>query len=171
MVVYTDWNRLLNERNCSQCLNPSIQTSGRQQHQPTTTPSYTLLNTTQLKLNGISSPLPTTGSTTRSSSNGIHVSKTSLDERNLLDHQGNSPLFWAARYGRVDVVHLLIHQYNLPINRQNFEGESPLSMAVMSGSYETVCTLLESGANVNAANIRSETPLHLGSLFWIRRYL
>jgi len=53
----------------------------------------------------------------------------------------------------------------MPVNKQNYEGESPLSMAVMNGSYETVISLLESGANVNAANIRSETPLHLAACF------
>jgi len=88
-----------------------------------------------------------------------------LDDRNLLDHRGNNPLFWACHFGQNDAVSLLIKQFRMPINRQNFDGETPLLVSVMSGSFDVVCTLLDAGANPNIANGRAETPLHIAACF------
>jgi len=83
--------------------------------------------------------------------------------KGTVDHQGNTPLIWASLYGRNDIVSQLIQNYDVPINVQNFEGESPLSAAVRNGNFDLVNFLLEKGANANLSNIRCETPLHLAA--------
>jgi hypothetical protein len=88
-----------------------------------------------------------------------------FDDSKLLDHRGNSPLFWACHFGQNDTVNLLIKDYHMPINRQNFDGDTPLAIGVKSGSYDVVCTLLDCGANPNIPNVRAETPLHIAACF------
>lgn len=81
----------------------------------------------------------------------------------VFDHKGNSPLSWASFNGRCDVVQALVEEYGLPINWQNSEGETPLSLAVRGEHQETVLYLLERGANPNISNFKGETPLHMAA--------
>jgi len=80
---------------------------------------------------------------------------------NAMDPNGNTPLIWAARNGKLNVVKFLIEQYQLPLNVQNFNAETALSVAVVEGYYEIAKFLIESGASINLGNCRSESPLHL----------
>jgi len=96
---------------------------------------------------------------------GDYVESLCLDDRNLLDHRGNSPLFWACHFGQLETVEMLMNQYHMPVNRQNKEGDTPLAVSVKSGSFDVVCTLLDHGANPNIPNLRAETPLHIASCF------
>jgi len=80
---------------------------------------------------------------------------------NAMDPNGNTPLIWAVRNGKINVVKYLIERYQLPLNVQNFNAETSLSVAVVEGYYEIVKFLIESGANINLGNCRSESPLHL----------
>jgi len=92
---------------------------------------------------------------------GDYVESLCFDDRTLLDHRGNSPLFWACLFGNNDTVEMLIEQFHMPVNRQNNDGETPLAVGVKSGSFDVVCTLLDNGANPNIPNLRAETPLHI----------
>ena len=52
----------------------------------------------------------------------------SLNEINKQDHNGNTPLIWAAMEGHDDIVQLLV-DYRAEINLQNFAGETALLVA------------------------------------------
>jgi ankyrin repeat protein len=88
-----------------------------------------------------------------------------LDDKNILFHDGNSPLFLSCLNGHNEIVKMLLEKYQLPVNKQNHEGETPLALCVKNGDYDVVCTLLDYGANPNISNLRAETPLHLASCF------
>jgi len=77
-----------------------------------------------------------------------------------IDPNGNTPLVWAARNGKYNIVKYLVEKYQLPLNVQNFEGETALSVAVLTGHGEIVRFLIERGAQLNIGNCRSETSLH-----------
>jgi len=94
---------------------------------------------------------------------GDCVDSKSFDDRTLLDHRGNSPLFWACLFGQHETVDMLITQFHMHVNRQNKDGETPLAVGVKSGSFDVVCTLLDHGANPNIPNLKAETPLHYAS--------
>jgi len=78
----------------------------------------------------------------------------------VMDRFGNTPVIWAAHTGNLQVVMTLVSQYSLPLNVQNFDGETALSMAVSSGKYDIVKYLIEHSANLNIANCRGESALH-----------
>jgi len=61
---------------------------------------------------------------------------------NAMDPNGNTPLIWAARNGRLDVVAFLVEQHRLPLDVQNFDAETALSAAVVEGHYEIVKFLI-----------------------------
>jgi len=80
----------------------------------------------------------------------------------VLDRNGNTPLVWAVSNNKLNVVRVMVEQYLIPLNVQNFDGETAISIAVSSGQYETVKYLIERGANLNLSNCRCESPLHHG---------
>jgi len=80
---------------------------------------------------------------------------------NAMDPNGNTPLIWAARNGKLNIVKFLVEQHQFPLDVQNFDAETALSAAVVEGHYDIVKFLIERGANINLGNCRSETPLHL----------
>lgn len=52
---------------------------------------------------------------------------------NLLDYKGGTALHWACFYGNEHVVNFLV-SLNVEINAQDFEGLTPLHLAVLSGN-------------------------------------
>jgi len=78
----------------------------------------------------------------------------------VLDRNGNTPLVWAVINNKLNLIRFLVEQCLLPLNVQNFEGETALSISVTSGQYDTVKYLIERGANLNLSNCRCESPLH-----------
>jgi len=74
-------------------------------------------------------------------------------------------LIEAAQNGRLDAVSQLVERHSTPVNYQNCnEGTTALGAAVISGYSNIVKYLVEHGADVNLANLRGETPLHLAVL-------
>jgi len=74
-------------------------------------------------------------------------------------------LIEAARNGQLLAVSQLVERHFTPVNYQNInEGCTALAAAVIGGFLEVVKYLVEHGADVNLANLRGETPLHLASL-------
>jgi len=82
------------------------------------------------------------------------------EEPTILDSNGNSPLTSAVFSNDFSAARNLIEHHNLPLNLQNYEGETALSYAVMNSNYEMVKFLIDRGADLNTQNCRSETPLH-----------
>jgi hypothetical protein len=78
----------------------------------------------------------------------------------VIDSNGNSPLIWAVYNNNISIIRALVELHGLPLNSQNFEGETALSVAVMNNNYDVAKFLIERGADLNVANCRSETPLH-----------
>ncbi len=100
----------------------------------------------------------------QSASAGLQVRlvSDSLDHREApetVDAMGRTPLWRAARAGRVDDVKRVSNGAD-PMNA-DIDGETPLHAAVRSGNAAVVKALLESGADVDVANAAGLTPLHL----------
>ncbi len=95
--------------------------------------------------------------------------------------QGNTAIHWAAQNGHKTTVELLLkHEQNLllqylravrrsqrsacrfnsVVNFQNYDGNSPLHLAVVEGQFDIVKTLVTAGANVNLPNLDGLSPLH-----------
>lgn len=95
-------------------------------------------------------------------------------EHNLAGAAGPMTLMNAARTGNLAAVKLLLSK-GVPVNAQSPEESdgrvkngpiaighlTPLILAVARGGPETVRTLLDAGANVNAQDVRGMTPLML----------
>jgi len=83
--------------------------------------------------------------------------------KNSRDRHGNTSLIWVANNGLTELIYFLVERHGVPIDCQNFDGETALSVAVMGGHYDLIEYLISHGANVNIANLRGETSLHLAS--------
>jgi len=81
-------------------------------------------------------------------------------EDTILDSNGNSPLTCAVFSNDFPTARNLVEHHHLPLNLQNFEGETPLSYAVMNSNYDMTKFLLSRGADLNISNCRAESPLH-----------
>ena len=78
------------------------------------------------------------------------------------DAHGVTPLFLAAKYGRREMVALLLERGATNSARQ--DGVTPLFIAVQEGQRDVVALLLEKGADVNSqARIGGVTLLHVGA--------
>ena len=80
---------------------------------------------------------------------------------NEKDKYGDTPLHYAAGYGRINVVKLLMEKGANP-NAKNENGATPLHHAMYkSGNAETVKELIKGGADVRAKTKIGNTALHL----------
>ena len=79
------------------------------------------------------------------------------DVNNLNKHK-ESPLYWACKKGRTDVVNLLLKN-GADHSKVDEYGYSPIYWAAMGGHREMVKSLLDAGANPNAPSIFNHTPL------------
>ena len=78
---------------------------------------------------------------------------------NIAEHDGWTPLHWAALNGNSNVMQLLLERKADPNSATSF-GCTPVHMAAGKGNKDVVQLLLNRGANVNITNKRRETPLH-----------
>lgn len=74
------------------------------------------------------------------------------------DVVGNTPLIFAARYGRNDEVRFLIER-GADVNARSRTGGTPLREAVNKMDAETVRLLLDAGAEVDVKDSEGETAL------------
>jgi len=81
-------------------------------------------------------------------------------EETILDSNGNSPLTCAVFSNDISAARDLVEHHHLPLNLQNYEGETAFSYAVMNNNYSMVKFLMDRGADLNTFNCRSESPLH-----------
>ena len=74
------------------------------------------------------------------------------------DSFGDTPLHWAAYWGRLEVVKWLV-EHGANVNARNDEGNTPLHKAAKKGHLEVVKYLVEYRADVNAINDNGESVL------------
>lgn len=77
------------------------------------------------------------------------------------DALGYTPLHYAARYGSMACLQMLLEQNPLLINRLSSNGETPLYVAVQNGQEACVQVLLKNGADPNLKTPMQMTPLML----------
>lgn len=75
-------------------------------------------------------------------------------------HPGNSPVHYAAIYGRTRVLHAMLNRGVSP-NLRDRNGRTLLMLAAENGHHDTVRMLLERGADPNARSAFGETALEL----------
>jgi len=81
---------------------------------------------------------------------------------NIKDNEGNSPLFYAARHGNLDICKFLTDHF-ARVNEPCSEGNTPLHMAFASGNAMIVIMLITKGGNLNLLNRHGQTPVAFGS--------
>ena len=89
---------------------------------------------------------------------------------------GYTPLFFAVREGRIDVVKTLLkagidvnatmQQQKKPSGKEPAAGTSPLILAIENGHFDLAVSLLDAGADPNDERT-GYTPLH--TITWVRR--
>ncbi|MBI4345762.1 MAG: ankyrin repeat domain-containing protein [Elusimicrobia bacterium] len=75
-----------------------------------------------------------------------------------LDSLHQAPLYYAASYGKTEIVKLLLAK-GADANLAGQQGFSPLQMAAQYGRAEIVELLLQAGADLNAVDMRGQTAL------------
>ena len=89
----------------------------------------------------------------------------SLDDVNIQDKYGWTPLHLAIRRGREDMVRYLVEEKNADINIQDNSGWTPLMEAIMDDFPNIVKYLVEKGADLSIANKRGATAPMLAQKF------
>lgn len=81
-----------------------------------------------------------------------------------MDHQGYTPMVWAARAGQADAIPVLFESGADPDRRDNaVNGWTPLLHAVHKDQLATVRALIATGADVNRPAPNGVTPLLLAA--------
>ena len=83
----------------------------------------------------------------------INAKGIDLNQPNM---SNETPLMFAALYGQLSLVKILVDQKQVPINRS---GWTPLHYACTNGNYEIALFLLDKGAAVDALSPNETTPL------------
>ncbi|KAL2367206.1 hypothetical protein RJ035_006747 [Blastomyces gilchristii] len=87
----------------------------------------------------------------------INKKENKLEE---MDITGRTPLSWAAEWGRLDVVELLLDR-GAELDRMDWNGRSALSWVAEGGSLTVIQLLIKRGADVNLRDVEGT-----GSLGW-----
>src|SRR3990167_184969 len=84
---------------------------------------------------------------------------------NIVNENGQTPLFWASHNGHLDVVKELLRAEGggADPNIADKESETPLFWASRYGRLEVVKELLTIGADPNIADVYNQTPLFLAT--------
>uniref|UniRef100_A0A1I7VHP9 Protein kinase domain-containing protein n=1 Tax=Loa loa TaxID=7209 RepID=A0A1I7VHP9_LOALO len=90
----------------------------------------------------------------------LHMKGAALD---VPDRRGDTPLFWATRNGRTNIVSYIINEENVNINAVNKNNESVLHVATRYAQLESALLLVEHGANSSLQDEHNETALHIAS--------
>ncbi|XP_065167106.1 ankyrin repeat family A protein 2-like [Atheta coriaria] len=76
----------------------------------------------------------------------------------ICDDNGLTALHWAANYGQINVVKLLLAHHAM-VDREGPDGETPLLLAANGGHNEVVKVLIKEGADVNHVDHACNTGL------------
>ena len=83
-------------------------------------------------------------------------------DKDKVDSDGWTPLFWASEEGHLDVAQYLVEQ-GATLDKASNNGYTPLSRATIRGHFELARYLLEQGADRDQANNQGFTPLHVAA--------
>ncbi len=84
-----------------------------------------------------------------------------IDIKEIVDHNGNTPIFYTIVYKKLDLMKLLI-EHNINVNVNNIKGLSPLHYSILVNSKDFLSSLINNGADVNnMSTVTGETALHL----------
>ena len=89
----------------------------------------------------------------------------SLEDVNIQDKYGWTPLHLAIRRGREEMVRYLVEEKNADINIQDNSGWTPLMEAIMDDFPSIVKYLVDKGADLSIANKRGATAPMLAQKF------
>ncbi|KAJ9134966.1 hypothetical protein P3X46_032195 [Hevea brasiliensis] len=89
----------------------------------------------------------------------------------IKDRNGRTALHCAAERGNTNVCNYLLGEVKINVNLRDRKGKTPLHCAILHGRYHTAVSLLENGANPNAATGQKFTPLHYAAQRGCRRVL
>ena len=91
-------------------------------------------------------------------SDGVDITEGLKYKKDLKDHQGRTPLSWAAQEGRLSIVELLI-QGGADLDGTDSRGNTPLHRAAENGHEAVARLLIDKGADVKAQNKDGSTAL------------
>ena len=80
---------------------------------------------------------------------------------NVPSGDGNTPLHFALKYEKKDIVEYLTSQYKCDLNAKNKVGELPLHIACRNGSSWLKVVKIVSQCDVNCQTPSGQTPLHI----------
>ena len=83
---------------------------------------------------------------------------------NAHSENGNTPLHYAAAYGRTDAVKFLV-KHGANVNEKGRSGMTALHLAAEGNKAETAVALIELDADVFAVNDAKKTPMQVASFF------
>ncbi len=93
----------------------------------------------------------------------LHAAQFVLDETgydiNLTDAHGETPLHFAVKHGKREVVELLLQNAADPNREHSHNGDTPLHYAVMRGEKEIVRMLVDAGADPLKPNVDKKSAL------------
>ncbi|RZC37580.1 uncharacterized protein BDFB_013152 [Asbolus verrucosus] len=95
--------------------------------------------------------------------NDVHRLKLLLESgksANINDNNGNTPLHIAVLKDKVKVFDYLLGLDDVRIDAENFDGVTPLAMALICANEYFALELIRKGADVNVARNTGYTPLH-----------
>ena len=91
-----------------------------------------------------------------------YVNKLIVEERPFLNHSdthGRSLLYWACRYGHIEIVQLLF-EHSVNINSSDRDDITPLHIACIHEHYDVVKYLLANGVILHMVDNNNCSPLH-----------
>jgi E3 ubiquitin-protein ligase mind-bomb len=76
-------------------------------------------------------------------------------------HNDQTPLILAALKGNMKVLAVLLHCPNIKLHEQDKDGDTALHCTIHGRRYQSMCALLDAGADPSLVNFNIYTPLHL----------
>eukprot|EP01122_Echinamoeba_exundans_P011991 TRINITY_DN4929_c0_g1_i2.p1 TRINITY_DN4929_c0_g1~~TRINITY_DN4929_c0_g1_i2.p1 ORF type:complete len:277 (-),score=56.99 TRINITY_DN4929_c0_g1_i2:54-884(-) len=77
--------------------------------------------------------------------------------------KGFTPLLFGVMQSNHSAVQALVEKGHASINAPDFEGNSPLHVAVQNGDFKMVQLLLKYGASPNQCDVEGATPVHIAA--------
>ena len=84
-------------------------------------------------------------------------------DSNIKDCSGATALFFALELNNSEIVHFLVEEAGADVNAYNYKVQTPLHIASYYGNMDLVEYLVEKGAEIDAADEDSMTPLLFAS--------
>ncbi|CAD8206864.1 unnamed protein product [Paramecium pentaurelia] len=90
---------------------------------------------------------------------GFHYSKADTE---LYDQNGNTPLYYSAKYGDEQMTKFLL-KIGADVNQVCSNGNTPVHMAFLSGNQQIIIEFINRNGNLNILNNDNYTPLAFGT--------